>query len=41
MLLDYPDGGLAGIPAPELAGHAGTGAARISASGVLVLTTLG
>ena len=40
-LLDYPDGGLAGIPAPELAGHVGATAARVSASGVLVFDDTG
>ena len=40
-LLDYPDGGLAGIPAGELAGHAAAAAARVSARGVLVFDDTG
>ena len=40
-LLDYPDGGLAGIPAAELAGHVADGAAHVSASGVLVFDDTG
>jgi LmbE family N-acetylglucosaminyl deacetylase len=40
-LLDYPDGGLAGIPVAELAGHVADGAARASASGVLVFDDTG
>ena len=40
-LLDYPDGGLAGIPAAELAGHVTDGAARAAASGVLVFDDTG
>jgi LmbE family N-acetylglucosaminyl deacetylase len=38
-LLDYPDGGLAAIPAPELAAHAVGLAARHRPDGVLVSTT--
>jgi len=40
-LLDYPDGGLAGIPAAELAGHVTDGATRVNASGVLVFDDTG
>ena len=40
-LLDYPDGGLAGIPAAELAGHVAGSAARVNASGVLVFDDTG
>jgi LmbE family N-acetylglucosaminyl deacetylase len=40
-LLDYPDGGLAGIPAGEFAGHVADAAARVSASGVLVFDDTG
>jgi N-acetylglucosamine malate deacetylase 2 len=40
-LLDYPDGGLAGIPAAELASHVTDGAARVSARGVLVFDDTG
>src|SRR5260370_10196078 len=39
-LLDYPDGGLAGIPAAELAGHVAD-AARAGASGMLVFDDTG
>ena len=40
-LLDYPDGGLAGIPASELAGHVTDAAARAAASGLLVFDDTG
>jgi len=40
-LLDYPDGGLAGILADQLAGHVADAAARVSASGVLVFDDTG
>ena len=40
-LLDYPDGGLAGIPADQLAGHVADAAARASANGVLVFDDTG
>jgi len=40
-LLDYPDGGLADIPAAELAGHAADAAVRIGASGMLVFDDTG
>ena len=40
-LLDYPDGGLAGIPAAELAGHVADAAARVNASGVLAFDDTG
>ncbi len=40
-LLDYPDGGLAGIPADQLAGHVAAAAARVNASGVLVFDDTG
>jgi N-acetylglucosamine malate deacetylase 2 len=41
MLLDYPDGGLADIPAAELVGHVTTGVARAHPSGVLVFDDTG
>jgi len=40
-LLDYPDGGLAGIPAAELAGHVAEAADRAKASGLLVFDDTG
>ncbi len=40
-LLDYPDGGLAGIQAAELAGHVAAAATRVGASGVLVFDDTG
>ena len=40
-LLDYPDGGLADIPAGDLDGHVAAAAARVSASGVLVFDDTG
>lgn len=40
-LLDYPDGGLAGIPAAQLAGHVADAAARVSAAGVLAFDDTG
>jgi N-acetylglucosamine malate deacetylase 2 len=40
-LLDYPDGGLAGVPAAELAGHVAGAAARAGASGLLVFDDTG
>jgi N-acetylglucosamine malate deacetylase 2 len=40
-LLDYPDGGLAGVPADQLAGHVADAAARAGASGVLVFDDTG
>ena len=40
-LLDYPDGGLAGIPAAERAGHVADAAARVGATGVLVFDDTG
>jgi N-acetylglucosamine malate deacetylase 2 len=40
-LLDYPDGGLAGIPAARLAGHVADAAARVSAAGVLAFDDTG
>jgi N-acetylglucosamine malate deacetylase 2 len=40
-LLDYPDGGLAGVPADQLAGHVAAAAASAGASGVLVFDDTG
>ena len=40
-LLDYPDGGLADIPAGELAGHVADTAARTGAAGVLAFDDTG
>ena len=40
-LLDYPDGGLAGISAAELAGHVADAAVRADASGLLVFDDTG
>jgi N-acetylglucosamine malate deacetylase 2 len=40
-LLDYPDGGLDGTPAAELAGHVTDAAARAAASGLLVFDDTG
>lgn len=40
-LLDYPDGGLAGIAAAELAGHVADAAARARAIGLLVFDDTG
>ena len=40
-LLDYPDGGLASIPAAELAGHVAAVAGRAGASGLLVFDDTG
>ncbi|HEV2255658.1 MAG TPA: PIG-L deacetylase family protein [Streptosporangiaceae bacterium] len=40
-LLDYPDGGLAGIPAAELAGHVADAAIHVDASGLLVFDDTG
>jgi LmbE family N-acetylglucosaminyl deacetylase len=40
-LLDYPDGGLAGAPAAELAGHVAAAAARAGVSGLLVFDDTG
>ena len=40
-LLDYPDGGLAGIPAAELAGHVADAADRANADGLLVFDVTG
>jgi len=40
-LLDYPDGGLAGIPAAELAGHVTEAADRAEASGLFVFDDTG
>jgi LmbE family N-acetylglucosaminyl deacetylase len=40
-LLDYPDGGLAGAPVAELAGHVAVAAARAAASGLLVFDDTG
>jgi N-acetylglucosamine malate deacetylase 2 len=40
-LLDYPDGGLAGAPAAELAGHVAAAAARAGASGLLAFDDTG
>jgi LmbE family N-acetylglucosaminyl deacetylase len=40
-LLDYPDGGLSGIPAAELAGHVAAVAAHSDASGLLVFDDTG
>jgi LmbE family N-acetylglucosaminyl deacetylase len=40
-LLDYPDGGLAGIPVAELAGHVADAAARVKANGMLAFDDTG
>jgi N-acetylglucosamine malate deacetylase 2 len=40
-LLDYPDGGLVGIPAAELGDHVADAAARANASGLLVFDDTG
>jgi len=40
-LLDYPDGGLAGVADTELAGHAAEVAARVGAAGLLVFDDTG
>jgi len=40
-LLDYPDGGLAGVPATGLAGHAADAAGRVNAAGLLVFDDTG
>jgi N-acetylglucosamine malate deacetylase 2 len=40
-LLDYPDGGLAGLPPGDLAGHVADAAARVGASGMLVFDDTG
>jgi len=40
-LLDYADGGLAGIPAAELTGHVAEAAARADADGLLVFDDTG
>src|SRR5689334_1625524 len=40
-LLDYPDGGLAGLPPGDLAGRVADAAARVGASGMLVFDDTG
>ncbi len=40
-LLDYPDSGLAGVPAGELAGHVAAAAVRLGAGGMLVFDDTG